>query len=91
MSDNNSPTRHACPKPLASAPVVRRGSQWWLITSDGSIQATDVGFRESGARQFDPAGVRPCRRRHQAWPSCTATLLSRGLVNRRIECDDDVL
>ncbi|MFF2142210.1 hypothetical protein [Kitasatospora sp. NPDC058190] len=44
MSDNNSPTRRGRPKPLTGAPVVRRGSQWWLITGDGSILATDPTF-----------------------------------------------
>ncbi|WP_224277355.1 hypothetical protein [Streptomyces sp. LS1784] len=43
MSDN-SPTRQGRPKPLAGAPVVRRGGQWWLITGDGSILATDPTF-----------------------------------------------
>ncbi|MFJ9841699.1 hypothetical protein ACIRYZ_14750 [Kitasatospora sp. NPDC101155] len=44
MPDNNWPTRHGRPKPLTGAPVVRRGSQWWLITGDGSILATDPTF-----------------------------------------------
>ncbi|MGW3045417.1 hypothetical protein ACWC9T_36540 [Kitasatospora sp. NPDC001159] len=44
MSDNNSPTRRRRPTPLTAAPVVRRGSQWWLITDDGSILAIDPTF-----------------------------------------------
>ena len=29
---------------LARSPVVRRGGQWWLVTSSGSILATDPTF-----------------------------------------------
>jgi hypothetical protein len=28
----------------AQSPVVRRGSQWWLVTGSGSILATDPTF-----------------------------------------------
>ncbi|MFE4972862.1 hypothetical protein ACFRAR_12190 [Kitasatospora sp. NPDC056651] len=44
MSDTNSPAAHRHPAPLTGAPVVRRGGQWWLITSEGSILATDPTF-----------------------------------------------
>ncbi|MEV6209563.1 hypothetical protein [Kitasatospora sp. NPDC051914] len=27
--------------PLAGAPVIRRGCQWWLVTSAGPVLATD--------------------------------------------------
>ncbi|MFJ7275428.1 hypothetical protein [Kitasatospora sp. NPDC098663] len=44
MSDTNSPSNQHCSAPLAGAPVVRRGGQWWLITGTGSILATDPVF-----------------------------------------------
>ncbi|MFI8456888.1 hypothetical protein [Kitasatospora sp. NPDC085464] len=44
MSDTNSPTAYHCSAPLAGAPVVRRGGQWWLVTSVGSLLATDPTF-----------------------------------------------
>ncbi|MFF2078580.1 hypothetical protein ACFVXG_27975 [Kitasatospora sp. NPDC058162] len=44
MSDSNSPTARDRSTPLAGAPVVRRGGQWWLITSAGSLLATDPTF-----------------------------------------------
>ncbi|WP_051838419.1 hypothetical protein [Streptomyces sp. NRRL WC-3742] len=44
MSDANSPAAQHRPAPLTGAPVVRRGSQWWLITGTGSILATDPTF-----------------------------------------------
>ncbi|MER7772377.1 hypothetical protein [Kitasatospora sp. NPDC096140] len=44
MSDTNSSAAHHRPAPLTGAPVVRRGGQWWLITGEGSILATDPTF-----------------------------------------------
>ncbi|MFB7128239.1 hypothetical protein [Kitasatospora sp. NPDC056273] len=44
MSDTNSSAAHHRPAPLAGSPVVRRGGQWWLITGEGSILATDPTF-----------------------------------------------
>ncbi|MFJ4184214.1 hypothetical protein [Kitasatospora sp. NPDC089509] len=44
MSDINSPAARHRSVPLAGAPVVRRGGQWWLITGTGSILATDPVF-----------------------------------------------
>ncbi|MFF3069187.1 hypothetical protein [Kitasatospora sp. NPDC057936] len=44
MSDTNSAAAHRRSAPLAGAPVVRRGGQWWLITGTGSILASDPVF-----------------------------------------------
>ncbi|MET8626626.1 hypothetical protein ABZW30_23185 [Kitasatospora sp. NPDC004669] len=44
MSDTNSSAARHSSAPLAGAPVVRRGGQWWLITGDGSVLATDPTF-----------------------------------------------
>ncbi|MDH6145503.1 hypothetical protein P3T35_007558 [Kitasatospora sp. GP30] len=44
MSDTNSPSSQRRSAPLAGAPVVRRGGQWWLVTGAGSILATNPVF-----------------------------------------------
>ncbi|MFD7904403.1 hypothetical protein ACFV4F_35935 [Kitasatospora sp. NPDC059722] len=44
MRDKTRKPRGQRSEPLAGAPVVRRGGQWWLIAGDGSILATDPTF-----------------------------------------------
>ncbi|MFJ3791506.1 hypothetical protein [Kitasatospora sp. NPDC090091] len=44
MSERASSSHVPRPERLAGSPVVRRGSQWWLVTSTGSILATDPAF-----------------------------------------------
>ncbi|MEV0535832.1 hypothetical protein [Kitasatospora sp. NPDC050463] len=41
-STSSSPVPHS--ERLAGSPVVRRGGQWWLVTSTGSILANDPSF-----------------------------------------------
>ncbi|MEV6976922.1 hypothetical protein [Kitasatospora sp. NPDC093806] len=44
MSERLPPSRVPRSEQLAGSPVVRRGSQWWLVTGAGSILATDPAF-----------------------------------------------
>ncbi|MFD5434791.1 hypothetical protein ACFWJ4_21885 [Kitasatospora sp. NPDC127067] len=44
MPDPNGAERLHASAPLASAPVVRRGGRWWLVTGAGSLLATDPVF-----------------------------------------------
>ncbi|WP_035800240.1 MULTISPECIES: hypothetical protein [Kitasatospora] len=44
MFESTSSSRVPRSERLAGSPVVRRGGQWWLVTSTGSILATDPSF-----------------------------------------------
>ncbi|KND38321.1 hypothetical protein [Streptomyces acidiscabies] len=44
MSERISASRTPRSERLVGTPVIRRGSQWWLVTGSGSILATDPTF-----------------------------------------------